>query len=150
MLVGNVVACFFFGSYFYGMGEPAATLALLIAGSSSVAQALIPARMLDKTLPLRLGIAVLMACLSIAVVYQGPSDILPLAAVVMVRFSESFKTQQMMRLGNLIPTTMWIGFGTMEGLYLVVIGDVILLLSYLLAIYREEQARRQALLVPAE
>ncbi|MCB1555979.1 MAG: YgjV family protein [Alphaproteobacteria bacterium] len=141
MLWINATACFLFSAYFFTESESAAMFATMIAGTSSVLQAAIPSRLLGKTLRLRLGIALVMVTISILVSYHGPADFLPMAAVVMARFSETFGSQRMIRYGNLFPTVLWIYFAMMQGLYGVAIGDTLLLLSYLIGVWRDEALR---------
>lgn len=118
-------------------------LALMIAGTSSLMQSLIPKERLDETLAVRLLIAVVMAGVSIKISYHDAMDLLPLMAVIMMRFSETFKDPQMLRVGNVLPLMLWTYFNYDAGLYLPMWGDALMLISYFWAILRVEQMRRR-------
>lgn len=151
MLLANVAANLMFMIYYGGMAAYAGMLAMVVATLSSLMQATIPEEKMEETTKMRFGIAFVMVVASAFVSYRQISDLLPLIGTTITRFGEACKSTQMIRYTVAVPLLLWIGYNYVEGFYIALWADLIVLASYSYGIYREERARRLAVVpVPAE
>lgn len=149
MMFMKVFACLLYGVYFYGMGAHSAIIACIIAGFSSLMQAYIPDRLLDKTRILRSGVAVIMAVVAIVLCVESSGEALPLIATICSRFSEAQGAQQRIRYGYLLSQFLWILYAVDQGLFPLFMSENLAVFSNLFAIWQCEQKRKKQLLLPA-
>lgn len=134
MLLCNSAANVFFIAYFYLIAGYAGAAAALIALIATSIQALFSDDNVNETAWLRFSVSVVMSVIAVYFCYNEGADLLPLIAIIIVRFVEAQGSPQLIRIGNLLPLALWVAYAYFNEFYLVMVGDVILILSYIYGI----------------
>lgn len=127
--------------YYRMAGAEVGAYAMAIAALGGLIQSITPDRLMQRTAIYRRIAATLLAILGVYVLAQKTHDLLPLIAVVMMRFVETAKNPQHLRMGMVPAFIMWMIYAAKSGTYLVLIAQAITLCSVFVALYRH---RKQA------
>lgn len=132
---------FFYTLYYFSMHATSGGLGAAIAGTGSLIQALTPDKWMKKTKYYRIGGAIILACLAIAVSFHTVTNMLPLLAVIGARFFELSSSPQKIRCGLLLTFPPWIIYNLSHELYLIVGANLIVFASLGWAIYKHRNIK---------
>ncbi len=128
-----------YGTYMIAIGGLSGGLASFIAATGGLIQIAMPEHKLDKTLKLRLGIALGLSVIAVAVSVRQFNDILPIMGLVIARFVETQKDPQRIRMGFLVSAMPWAVYNIVNGFYWPLIYNIIIATSLLVAIIRHKE-----------
>ncbi|MCB9991091.1 MAG: YgjV family protein [Rhodospirillales bacterium] len=148
MMALRVFNCLMFVLYFLLLGKMTAAAACSIAMLGSLMQAAFRDDLLQKTMWLRTGTAVLLAAAGCYLFAGSAGEMLPLFAVAGARMIECFSSPQNIRMGLLSTQLCWLTYHWQQGLIMPFCAEAIFILSNLTSIWRYEQARKREMLVP--
>ncbi len=139
-----MMATKFFGDALYGvymmiMGGLSGGLASFIAASGSLIQASTPDHKLESTKKLRIGLALLLSVIAVAISVRHVSDMLPILAVVFCRFTELQKSSQRIRWGYFLSVFPWLYYNYTNELYWLMLYNILIGTSLLIAIIRHRK-----------
>lgn len=145
----RLIAIISFGIYFILSGAYAGALACLISLTGTLVQAVVPDRLLKKTLYWRTGISVVLAGAGI-LIFGGSESPFALIATIVSRFSELQGCTQRIKLGFMLSHIMWLTYAVQEGLVIALIVEATLLFINACAfLFQSHRARRMAALPAA-
>jgi hypothetical protein len=136
-LMANVGSASSFAVYALCAGQPVAAAVTFIAAGSSLIQLLIPLSRARKFVLIRNGLAVSMACAACYWLYRGPLDLLPCAGLFAARLGEAQQSATVMKAGLVTGWVIWVIFGFLAGLYLMVVLNTIIIVVFLYRFWKE-------------
>ena len=122
-------------SYFYLKDAFAGLLGAMISFLGSLVQVVVPERYHKETLKIRFVIAIILAGVGIWV-FAGTSGVLPMIAVIFVRFSEIQSCVQRIRFGILLNQCCWLIYAIDLMILPFIMTEVLLICSNLLATWK--------------
>jgi hypothetical protein len=141
MLATKFVSDAFYCSYYLTMGAPSGAMGSAIAGTGGLIQAITPDHLMRKTHKYRIFGAIILSCLGIYVTGHEFTNILPLVAVIIARCFELSSSPQRIRFGISITFPLWITYNLMNGLYLIVLSNLIVFASLIWAIWKHHRIK---------
>lgn len=143
MLGMRFIGCVCSFLFFLSCDAYSGAMASAIACIGTFVQIIVSERQLKKTLVLRSGIAVTLACIGIAIFY-GSQSIFSLLASITARLSEVQSCTQRIRMGFMLGHVFWLTYMVQEGLLLPFVLESVLLVCCVLTFAQREHAKRKA------
>ena len=141
MLMANICSCWLVATYLYMNDAYAGAAVWSIAGLASFSIIIVDMLGLPNAKILRNSIATVFACLAVSILYSKPSDLLPCLAFVQNRFLEARGTEQAVRWGVFIGTSLWAAYAVSHGLYLLAAIEMSVCAYAGYSLYRHSQHR---------
>jgi len=124
------------GLYLFLMGGTAGACGAGIAATGALIQSLTPNTVLKKTVWPRMAFAIFLSIAAIFLIYHRPSDIIPIAMVIICRFGELQSKAQRIRIVYFFTGFPWLAYHYINDLYLPIITTSIGILSLLISIIK--------------
>lgn len=124
------------GLYMLLMGAHAGACGAGIAATGAFIQSITPNHYLKKTVWPRIAFAIFLSIAAILVIYQRPSDIIPIAMVIICRFGELQSKAQRIRIVYFFTGFPWLAYHYINDLYLPIITTTIGIVSLLISIIK--------------
>lgn len=125
ILFSNVITNLLSLIYLYIGGAVVGVVLAAISGSNSCAQLALYKKEDRGVKQLRIGLGVVASIISVALLFEGMSDLLLCTAIVFVRIAESFSRITLMRLAMVYSSLMWAYYAYQQQLYWMSVAEVI-------------------------
>jgi hypothetical protein len=135
MLRARFVGAILYSSYFYLKEAHAGFLGSMTNCIGAFVQIVVPEKYAQKTFKIRFGIALILASFGLYM-FAGTSGVLPMIAVMVVRFSEIQSCVQRIRFGLLISQCCWLIYSIDLMILPFIMTEIILISSNLWATWK--------------
>jgi hypothetical protein len=145
VMAGNVAANAGNAFYLLLAGSPTGVILSLISASSSLTELILPVADRGLLKVFRIGVGVAWGTAATFIFYESIGDAFICVAVYIARFAETIGKITMRRAALVFGTAAWTLYAIDQGLIWMAIGEIIALLSNLLAIYRNRDVKSETI-----
>ena len=133
----------FIGLYLLTLGGLSGACGAAIASTGALTQAMTPHKYMQKTIWLRISLALVLSVASIYFVYRTPLDLLPLSMVIICRFGELQHNAQRIRIIYFLTCFPWLTYHFLNDFYLPFFACIIGTISLFVGILRHHHPHKE-------